>query len=101
VIFLTLTVFMTSLSPGGFFSGPSRQNRVDGIIHALEIIDGASCANDSGPLAPRSSFARALLSAGHCADISFVSHAGGRKPAHDFAVPPAPRAGGLDTVARE
>ena len=100
VVFLTLTVCVASLPPDKFFAELSPQDRVDSIIRALEIIDW----KDSCPSVLRSMVARALAGSGHCADISFIPHAGSRvdlESARDFIVPPASRAGGVDTVARE
>jgi hypothetical protein len=100
VLFLALTVFIASLSPDKFFAELSSQNRVDGIIRALKILDGTSRAEDSCPSVPRSIVALALLGAGHCcADIAFISRADAGEPARDFILPPDTRAGG--TVARE
>jgi hypothetical protein len=98
-IFVTLAVFMASLSPDKFFAGLSSQNRVDSIIRALEVIDGTSCVDDKGMLAPLS---HAMLGSGHCEDVSFIyradSHTDDRGPSRDFTAPPAR---GTDTVARE
>jgi hypothetical protein len=100
---LTFTIFTASLTPAEFFAGLSPQNRVyDGILRALEIIDGTSCADDLSTLVPRFPTARALLGSGHCADISFTSSAASHTDgtsARDFTAPP--REGGSDTVARE
>jgi hypothetical protein len=104
VLFLALTVCIASLSPDKFFAELSSQNRVDSILRALKIIDGASRVEDSCPSALRSLVARAWLGSGHCTDVSFISCAGFRtdgEPAHDFIVPPPPGAGSIDTVARE
>lgn len=99
-VFLTLTVCIASLSPDKFFAELLPQNRVDSIIRALEIIDGASRMEDSCPSALRSMVARALVGSGNCSDISFISCTDGES-AYDFTLPPASRAGGVDTVARE
>lgn len=101
VVFLTLTVCIASLPPDKFFAELSPQNRVDSMIRALEIIDGTSRVEDSCPSAMRSLVARASLGAGHCAGMSFISRADELIPARDFTVPPASRAGGASTVARE
>jgi hypothetical protein len=104
-VFLTLTVCIASLPPDKFFAELSPPNRVDGLIRALKIIDGTSRVEDSCPSASRSQVARALAGSVYCADISFISPSGsctdGQGPAYDFTVPPARRAGGADTVARE
>jgi hypothetical protein len=100
-IFLTLTVCIASLPPDKFFAELSPQNRVDGLIRALKLIDGTSRVEDTGPSVPRSPVARALAGSAYCADISFFPTAGEMEPAHDLAVPPASRANGVDTVARE
>jgi hypothetical protein len=99
VVFLTLTVCIASLSPDKFFAELSPQNRVDSIIRALKIIDGTSRVEDSCPFALRSMVARALVGAGHCADIAFISRADEAVFACNFILPPASRA--ADTVARE
>jgi hypothetical protein len=101
VVFLTLTVCVASLPPDKFFAELSPQNRVDSIIRALQIIDGTSRVEDSCPSALRSLVARVSLGSGHCTDMSFISRADELISACDFTVPPAPRAGGASTVARE
>jgi hypothetical protein len=105
VFFLTLTICIASLSPDKFFAELLSQNRVYGIIRALELIDGASRVEDSCPSALRSLVARALVGSGHCADISFISRAGsytyGLESECDFTLSTTSRAGGTGTVARE
>jgi hypothetical protein len=101
---LTLAVFTASLPPDKFFAELSPQSRVDSMIRALEIIDGTNCAEASDTLALRSAATRAWFDSGHFTDISSLPRAGvhsGAEPSHDFTVPPASRAGGTDTVARE
>lgn len=101
-VFLTLIVSVASLPPDKFFAGMPPQNRVDGLIRVLKIIDGTNNrVEETVTPVLRSPAAFAWPGSGHCTDISPVSPTGEREPTYDFAVSQRRRADGVDTVARE